>query len=160
MECFSCCLSCFFKVVISQNCSSSRVWLWLRTCKMDCCNLRGFLDPWSWPEKSYEFGSVCPSGLLSFCPFILSSGSFLGSGSLVLCSSVSGPCDDVRDRASFFEKNVLAPKMGQKCGFLNLLENLVINFIADTHSWKLKVDWKMLGLAWSKTGMTTMVSGL
>ena len=45
--------------------------------------------------------------------------------------SVRGPCLVVRDRAGFFLKNLFAPKMGkmgQKQVFLNLLENLVINF--------------------------------
>ena len=92
--------------------------------------LRQFLR--LWPEGSYEIGSV----RLSYRPFILPSGSFLGIGSLVFSEThvIRGPCVVVRDRAEFFEKK-FAPKMGkitQKWAkinvFLNLLENLVITF--------------------------------
>ena len=67
-------------------------------------------------------------------PSVFPSGSFLGIGSLVFSETqhgVRGPCLVVRDRARFFRKNLFAPKMGkmgQKQGFLNLLENWVINF--------------------------------
>ena len=86
-----------------------------------------FLDPRLWPEGSYELGSALPS----FRPSV---GSFLGIGSLVFSEtqhSVRWPCLVVRDRAGFFLKNLFAQKMGkmgQKQGFLNLLENWVINF--------------------------------
>ena len=84
-------------------------------------------------------------------------------------------------------------KKGQKQGFLNLLEDLVINFYwswsvillanlitgflnqlylwkkmmkrphflhVDTDSWKLEVDWKILGWAWSKMDVGILFSGL
>ena len=65
---------------------------------------------------------------------ILPSGSFLGIGSLVFSESQHGvnPCLVVRDRAGFFLKNLFAPKMrkmGQKQGFFNLSENLVLNLV-------------------------------
>ena len=86
------------------------------------------LDLRPWPEGFYELGSVRPS--------VLSYGSFLGIGSLVFSETQNGvrhPCV-VRDRTGFFGKNLFDPKMGNisqkwaKNGFLNLLENLVINF--------------------------------
>ena len=80
-----------------------------------------FLDPRLWLEGSYELGSVHPSVLLS--------GSFLGIGTLVFSETqhgVRGPCVAVHVRARFFEKTL--PKNGQKIVFLNLLENLEINF--------------------------------
>ena len=89
------------------------------------------LDPWLWPEGSYELGSPLPS----FHPSIFPSGSFLGTGSMVFSETqhnVRGPCLVVRDRAGFLLKKIFARKMGkmgQKKGFLNLLENLVINFL-------------------------------
>ena len=68
------------------------------------------------------------------CLSVLLSGSFFTIGSLVFSEtqhSVRGPCVVVGDRAGFFEKIFFAPKMGkmgQKQGFLNLLEDLVISF--------------------------------
>ena len=47
----------------------------------------------------------------------------LGLESLLRC-----PCVFVHGRAGFFYKNLFAPKMSQKQGFLNLLEYLVITF--------------------------------
>ena len=80
------------------------------------------------------YPSFCPSVLLSFCPSVLPSASFLRIGSLVFSGTqcgVGGPCVVVSGRAKFFEKNIFAQKVGQKWAknrFLNLLENLVINF--------------------------------
>ena len=72
-----------------------------------------------------------------FHPSVPPSGSFLGIGSLVFSETqhdVRGPCLVVCDRVGFFKKNLFVPKngengpkIGQKQGFLNLLENLVIN---------------------------------
>ena len=65
---------------------------------------------------------------------VLQFGTFLEIGSLVFSETqfgVRGPYLVVRYRAGFFLKNLFAPKMGkmgQKQGFLNLLENLVIIF--------------------------------
>ena len=67
-----------------------------------------FLDNRSWPEGSYELGSVRPSTLPT------SSGSFLGIGSLVFFfetqHGVRAPCVLVRGRARFFEKNIFSQK--------------------------------------------------
>ena len=167
-------------------------------------------------EGSYELWSVCPS--------VLPSGSFLGIGSLffsetqhVLRAHVL-LCMTEPD----YLKKIFMPKKwgkyaknGQKIGFSNLLENLVINFFwiwsimkvytvccilaqipylgkiwflrygpkcswpirlqdfkinyiskkphfvhIDTDSWKIEVDWKILGWAWSKMGVATLFSGL
>ena len=64
-----------------------------------------FLDPWPWPEGSYELGSVLPSIHLSVrwsvLPSVLLYGSFLGIGSLVFSETVyvvRAPYGDVHDR--------------------------------------------------------------
>ena len=57
-------------------------------------NLWPFLDPQLWPEESYELGSVP----LSFRPSIRK----------------NSACVVVDDTAGFFEKNFLAPKIGQR----------------------------------------------
>ena len=65
----------------------------------------------------------------SFCPEV-----FLGLAHWFVPETQHGarvPCLYMRDGAGFFLKSLFAPKMGkmgQKEGFLNLLENLVINF--------------------------------
>ena len=68
------------------------------------------LDPWLWPEKSYELGSVCAS----FYPSVFPPGSFLRIGSLdfLKFSMVLGTHVVVCVTARFFEK-IFAPKMGQ-----------------------------------------------
>ena len=83
------------------------------------------LDSQPLPEGSYEFGFVRPSVLLS-C--------FLGIGSLDFSETQHGvrySYSVVRDRAAYLGKYSLPQKWG-KCTknseFLNLLENLVINF--------------------------------
>ena len=84
------------------------------------------LDLLLWPEGFYELGSVRPS--------VLSYESFLGIGSLVFSETHHGvrhPCFVVRDRTGFFGENLFDPKMGkmgQKQGFSNLLESLIIIF--------------------------------
>ena len=61
---------------------------------------------------------------------VLPSGSFLEIDTSVFSGTQHGGV--VCDKAGFFRrKNMFEPKMGkivQKYGFLNLLENLVINF--------------------------------
>ena len=67
-----------------------------------------FLDPWLWPEGSYELRSVC---------FVLLSRSFLGIGSLVFSETqygVRGLCVVVHDSARFFFFIIFVPKMGEK----------------------------------------------
>ena len=97
-------------------------------------SFRLFLDPQLRPKRSYELGSVRPSIIPSFCPLLLLSGGFLGIGSLFFSEiqhGVRGPCGIVFGSARFFEKIIFPQKMdkmGQKQDFLNLLENLVINF--------------------------------
>ena len=83
------------------------------------------LDPQTWPEGSYELGSVCPS--------VFPSGSFLGVGSLVFSETqhvVRGPfvVVVVCDRARFFEKNIFAQKMrkmGKKIGFFEFIGKFI-----------------------------------
>ena len=92
------------------------------------------MEPRLWLERSYELGSIRPSVRLS----VLLSGSFLGIGSLVFSHTqhgARGPYDVVFDRAEFFEKKYFSSKygksmtkIGQKCVFLNLLQNLFIIF--------------------------------
>ena len=75
-----------------------------------------FLDPWLWPEGSYEWGSVCLSVFVSFHLSVCLSGSFLGIDSLVFSEtqhSVRGLWV-VHDRAGFFLKEIFVPKMGHK----------------------------------------------
>ena len=55
---------------------------------------------------------------------VLPSVSFLGIGSLVFSETQHVVSVVVHGRAGFFEKNLFAPKMGQKLGFLNLLMDL------------------------------------
>ena len=92
------------------------------------------LDPRQELEGSYKIGSVCPSILPSILLSFRLSGSFLGIGPLVFSETqdgVRGSCLVVHDRAGFFKKSLFTPRMGkmsQKQGFLNLLENLAINF--------------------------------
>ena len=75
--------------------------------------------------------SICPPVLPSFSL----SGRFLGIVSLIFSKFWYGartPCEVVCDRARFSRKIFFAPKidkMGQKQGFFNLLECLVINFL-------------------------------
>ena len=77
---------------------------------------------------------VRPSVFPSFSLSVLPSRSFLGIGSLVLSETqygARGPGLVVCDNAGFFIQNLFAPKlgkMGQKQVFLDLLENLVIDF--------------------------------
>ena len=87
--------------------------------------LVSLLDSKPLPEGSYEFGFVRPSALLS---------SFLGIGSLDFSETQHGvrcPYGVVRDRAAYLGKHSLSQKWGEwtkNSDFLNLLENLVINF--------------------------------
>ena len=75
-----------------------------------------FLDPWLWPEGSYEWGSLCLSVFVSFHLSVCLSGSFLGIDSLVFSEtqhSVRGLWV-VHDRAGFFLKEIFVPKVGHK----------------------------------------------
>ena len=78
--------------------------------------------------------SVRPFVFLSFQPSALLSRRFLWIGSLVFSETqhgVRGSCLVVCGRSGFLKKNLFAQKMGkmgQKQEFLNLLENLVMNF--------------------------------
>ena len=97
-----------------------------------------FIGPLAVAGRSYKIGSLHPAGLPSFFPSVLPSvlsRHFLGIVSLVFSDiwhSARNPCEVVRDRARFsrkcFENWGNGPKMGQKQGSFNLLENLVINF--------------------------------
>ena len=76
---------------------------------------------------------------LSFCPFVLLSGSFLGIGSLIFSETlygVRGPYGDLCDRAQCFWKNPLLAKItknGQKLpkngdfGFFRKIYSLVLS---------------------------------
>ena len=70
----------------------------------------------------------------SFCLYVLPSGSFHGIGSWVFPETqhgVMGPFLLCVTGPDFFKKNLFVPKMGkvgQKQGFLNLLENVAITF--------------------------------
>ena len=87
--------------------------------------LVSLLDSQPLPEGSYEFGFVRPSVLLS-C--------FLGIGSLDFSEIQHGvrcPYGVVCDRAGYLGKHSLSQKWikwTKNRDFLNLLENLVINF--------------------------------
>ena len=70
--------------------------------------------------------SVSPS-----IPLYICSSSFLGIGALVFSETqhgVRGQCVVLHDRGGFFDFFAINGGMGQKQGFLNLLENLVIDF--------------------------------
>ena len=83
------------------------------------------MDPRLWPEGSYELGSVhpssCPEVFLRLAHYIFLKRRMLLETLVVFC--VTEP--------NFLKKNFFDQKMwkmGQKYGFLNLFENLVINF--------------------------------
>ena len=125
--------------------------------------------------KSWFFGPPVVAGRVLWirvCPpfcHILLSGSFPGIGSSVFSEtrhSVKDLCVVVHERARFFEKN-LAQKMGKMCKKLGFkfklyLENkrrknpAFLHFDAD--SWKVEVDWKILGWACSKIDVATLFS--
>ena len=93
----------------------------------DYHELKLFWTPRQQPEGSYKIGSAH----LSFCPSVHLSGRFLWIVSLTFSKFWHGarnPYEVVLDRAGFSRKIYFLPKMDQKQGFLNLLENFVLNF--------------------------------
>ena len=90
-----------------------------------------FLDTRQLLEGSYKIGSLRPS----VCSSVCSAGIFFGIVRLIFSKfwhRARIPCDVVCDRVRFSGKIFFAPKigpkLGQKQGFFNLLENLVFNF--------------------------------
>ena len=86
------------------------------------------MDCRSWPEGSYELGSVHPSIFLFFGSSIWKFSQDWLISFFLKCSMVLGVHVLCVTEPPFWKKIFLPKKMGQKCFFLNLLENLVINF--------------------------------
>ena len=116
----------FFKKELHRECKRIFEINFIFFTNLELC----LLEPQPWPEGSYELGSVHPSIHPSFLlcyrveVFLGLAHQFFLKLSMVLGTHVL-----LRLTARFFEKNLVAQKMGEmgkKQGFLNLLENLLI----------------------------------
>ena len=100
-------------------------------------NQSSLLDSRLWPEGSYEIGSVRPYFRTSVCL----SGSFLRIWLLVFSNFWYGdrkPREVVRDKAGFFKKILIAPKMDKNEFFFSIFQKtLSLALAGNGLKWKI-----------------------